>query len=165
MGYDGSLKFDTEINESGFNSGVSKLGNIAKSGVSGVTKAVGAASAALGAGIAMGVKYNAEMENYFTDFKVMLGSAEEATKYVNDLKEMAAKTPFEMTDLASASKILFAFGSDAQSAQEQIKMLGDISLGNAEKMKTLSTAFGRIQSNGRASMEEINMMIEFCHAA
>nr|DAH77650.1 MAG TPA: hypothetical protein [Caudoviricetes sp.] len=24
MGYDGSLKFDTEINESGFNSGISK---------------------------------------------------------------------------------------------------------------------------------------------
>lgn len=160
MGYDGSLKFDTEIIEKGFNAGVKKLGSIAKSGVKAVTTAVAASTAALGAGIAMGVKYNAEMENFFTDFKVMLGSAEEATKFVNDLKEMAAKTPFEMTDLANASKILLAFGSDAQSAQEQIKMLGDISLGNAEKMKTLSTAFGRIQSNGRASLEEINMMID-----
>lgn len=160
MGYDGSLKFDTSIDEKGFNSGVKKLGSIAKGGVGLVTKAVAASTAALGAGIAMGVKYNAEMENFFTDFKVMLGSAEEATKFVNDLKEMAAKTPFEMTDLANASKILLAFGSDAQSAQEQIKMLGDISLGNAEKMKTLSTAFGRIQSNGRASLEEINMMID-----
>lgn len=160
MGYDGSLKFDTSIDEKGFNSGVAKLGSIAKGGVGIVTKAVAASTAALGAGIAMGVKYNAEMENFFTDFKVMLGSAEEATKFVNDLKEMAAKTPFEMTDLANASKILLAFGSDAQSAQEQIKMLGDISLGNAEKMKTLSTAFGRIQSNGRASLEEINMMID-----
>lgn len=33
MGYDGSLKFDTKIDESGFNSGVGKLGTIAKSGI------------------------------------------------------------------------------------------------------------------------------------
>lgn len=160
MGYDGSLKFDTEIIEKGFNAGVKKLGSIAKSGAKEVALAVGASTAAMSAGVAMGVKYNAEMENFFTDFKVMLGSAEEATEFVEKLKEMAAKTPFEMTDLANASKILLAFGSDAQAVQEQIKMLGDISLGNAEKMKTLATAFGRIQSNGRASLEEINMMID-----
>ena len=33
MGYDGSLKFDTEISEKGFNSGVKKLGSIAKGGL------------------------------------------------------------------------------------------------------------------------------------
>lgn len=160
MGYDGSLKFDTAIDEKGFNSGVKKLGNIAKTGLGTLTKAVGVASAALGAGVAMGVKYNAEMQNYFSDFKVMLGSAEAATNYVNSLKKMAASTPFEMTDLANASKILLAFGSDAETAQSQLQMLGDISLGNSEKMNTLATAFGRIQSNGRASMEELNMMID-----
>ena len=160
MGYDGSLKFDTEIDEKGFNSGVKKLGSIAKTGLGVLTKAVGVATAALGAGVAMGVKYNSEMQNYFSDFKVMLGSAEAATQYVNELKEMAASTPFEMTDLANASKILLAFGSSAETAQSQLKMLGDISLGNAEKMNTLAVAFGRIQSNGRASMEELNMMID-----
>lgn len=160
MGYDGSLKFDTAIDEKGFNSGVKKLGNIAKTGLGTLTKAVGVASAALGAGVAMGVKYNSEMQNYFSDFKVMLGSAEAATKYVDSLKKMAAATPFEMTDLANASKILLAFGSDAETAQSQLQMLGDISLGNSEKMNTLATAFGRIQSNGRASMEELNMMID-----
>lgn len=41
MGYDGSLKFDTKVDESGFNSGVKKLGTIAKSGL-----------AVLGAGVA-----------------------------------------------------------------------------------------------------------------
>lgn len=30
MGYDGSLKFDTEINEKGFNSGLSKMGSLAQ---------------------------------------------------------------------------------------------------------------------------------------
>ena len=37
MGYDGSLKFDTEISEKGFNSGVKKLGSIAKGGLAAVS--------------------------------------------------------------------------------------------------------------------------------
>ena len=34
MGYDGSLKFDTEISEKGFNKGIKNLGNIAQGGIS-----------------------------------------------------------------------------------------------------------------------------------
>lgn len=33
MGYDGELKFDTRVDESGFNSGINKLGTIAKGGL------------------------------------------------------------------------------------------------------------------------------------
>lgn len=33
MGYDGSLKFDTKVDESGFSSGINKLGSIAKTGL------------------------------------------------------------------------------------------------------------------------------------
>lgn len=33
MGYDGDLKFNTKIDEAGFNAGISKLGGIAKKGL------------------------------------------------------------------------------------------------------------------------------------
>lgn len=123
-------------------------------------KAIAATSAAVTAVSAIGINYNMQMENYLADFTVMLGSTEKAVDHVEQLKEMAAKTPFEMTDLAQADKILLAFGSTAETVQEQLQMLGDISLGNSEKLNTIATAFGRIQSNGRASMEELNMMID-----
>ena len=123
-------------------------------------KAIAATSAAVTAISAVGINYNMQMENYLADFTVMLGSTEAAVAHVEKLKDMAAKTPFEMTDLAQADKILLAFGSTAETVQGQLQMLGDISLGNSEKLNTISTAFGRIQSNGRASMEELNMMID-----
>ena len=123
-------------------------------------KAIAATSAAVTAASALGINYNMEMENYLADFTVMLGSTEKAVDHVEKLKTMAAKTPFEMTDLAQADKILLAFGSDAEEVQGQLQMLGDISLGNSQKLGTIATAFGRIQSNGRASLEEINMMID-----
>ena len=123
-------------------------------------KAIAATSAAVTAVSAIGINYNMQMENYLADFTVMLGSTEAAVDHVEKLKDMAAKTPFEMTDLAQADKILLAFGSTAETVQGQLQMLGDISLGNSEKLNTIATAFGRIQSNGRASMEELNMMID-----
>ena len=123
-------------------------------------KAIAATSAAVTAASALGINYNMEMENYLADFTVMLGSTEKAVDHVEKLKVMAAKTPFEMTDLAQADKILLAFGSDSEEVQGQLQMLGDISLGNSQKLGTIATAFGRIQSNGRASLEEINMMID-----
>ncbi|MEI3391023.1 MAG: hypothetical protein V8R30_05240 [Clostridia bacterium] len=52
-------------------------------------------TATLGAGIAYGVKYNAEMENLATNLKVLLGSQDKANKMLKDLKEMAATTPYE----------------------------------------------------------------------
>ena len=49
MGYDGSLKFDTKIDESGFNAGVSKISSAAKKGLAITAGAVAGMGAALGA--------------------------------------------------------------------------------------------------------------------
>lgn len=131
-------------------------------------KAIGAAAAAVsGAAVAgitalgkMGVEYNAQMEQYRTAFTTMLGDADKADALTESLKDLAAATPMAMTDLADASKTLLAFGSSAEDLPDQLKRLGDVAQGDAQKLGTMATAFGRIQSNGRASMEEINMMID-----
>lgn len=149
----------------------SKLGSAAKTaGSVGLTavKGIGTAfvglTSAAGAGVAavakVGIEYNAQMQTYQTAFTTMLGDAEKAQSLTDNLKTLAAKTPLAMTDLADASQILLAFGSTADQLPDQLKRLGDVSQGNAEKLGTMATAFGRIQSNGYASLEEINMMID-----
>ena len=55
MAADGHLNFDTKIDESGFNSGVSRLGSVAKTGLGVLVTAVGAVTTAMGAGIAAGI--------------------------------------------------------------------------------------------------------------
>ena len=73
-----------------------------------------------------GMQYNSEMENYTTNFTTMLGSADKAASFVDDLKNMAAKTPFGTSDLADASQTLLAFGVDAESIMPTMEMLGDV---------------------------------------
>lgn len=160
MGYDGSLKFDTEINESGFNSGISKLGGIAKKGAGVAVAAVGAVTAALGVGVVAGVKYNASIESYQTSFEVMTGSAEKAAEVIDKLKKVGAETPFELPDLADTTQLLMNYGFSADEAMDKMMMLGDISQGSAEKMSRIATAYGQMSSAGKVSLEDVKQMIE-----
>lgn len=155
MAYDGSLKFDTRVDSSGFKSGIEKLGSVAKTGLKVTATAIGAVSGAFGAAVLSGVKYNSQMEQYITSFGTMLGSAEEATKLVNNLKEMGAKTPFETSDLAKASQTLLAFGTSAEDLLPTLQMLGDVSQGNKERFDSLTLAFAQVGSAGKLSGQDL----------
>lgn len=160
---DGRIVIDTELNSSGAEKAVSglggKLNSIAKTGLKAFTGAVTSAGTAVGALGAIGVKYNAEMEQYMSSFTTMLGSAEKATNHLNDLKQFAAKTPFELGDLAQASTTLQAFGTDVDKITPTLKMLGDISLGNKEKFNGLALVFGQVQSQGKLMGQDLMQMI------
>ncbi len=126
----------------------------------GITIATTVATSALVAFATVGISYNATMEQFQTAFTTMLGSSESADKLTESLKNFAAATPLAMSDLAGATKTLLAFGSSAEDIPDQLKRLGDVAQGDAQALGTMATAFGRIQSNGKASLEEINMMID-----
>lgn len=159
-GYDGSLKFDTEISEKGFNSGITKLGSLAKGGLSILTGAIGSVTAALGAGAVAGTKYNASIETYQTSFEVMTGSAEKAAEVIDRLKKVGAETPFELPDLADTTQLLMNYGLTADEAMDKMMMLGDISQGSADKMSRIAMAYGQMSSAGKVQLEDVKQMIE-----
>ena len=159
-GYDGSLKFNTEISEKGFNSGITKLGSLAKGGLSVLTGAIGSVTAALGTGAVAGLKYNASIETYQTSFEVMTGSAEKAAEVIERLKKVGAETPFELPDLADTTQLLMNYGLTADEAMDKMMMLGDISQGSADKMSRIAMAYGQMSSAGKVQLEDVKQMIE-----
>lgn len=108
----------------------------------------------------IGLDYNAQMETYTTNFEVMLGDAEAAQKKVNEISDMAAKTPFELTDLASATQTLLAFNVASDDTNTVLQQLGDISLGNTQKLDSLTRAYGKMNASQKVTLEDINMMID-----
>ena len=160
MGYDGSLKFDTKIDESGFNSGVKRLGSIAKGGLAVLGSAVAGVASAMGAGIVAGIKYNASIEQYQTSFEVMTGSADKAAEVIERLRKVGAETPFELNNLADTTQLLMNYGFTADDAMDRMMMLGDIAQGSADKMSRIAMAYGQMSSAGKVSLEDIKQMIE-----
>lgn len=107
-----------------------------------------------------GIKYNAQMEDFEANLTTLLGNADDAKDMLADLKEMANTTPFETTDLLDATQTMLGFGLEAKKTKGYLQTLGDISMGNAEKLKSLTRAFSQIGASGKATMEDINQMID-----
>jgi len=106
-----------------------------------------------------GLKYNMEMENFQMNLTTLLGSSDKATKLLNDLQNMAATTPFETTDLISATETMIGFGISAQDSQKYLSMIGDIAMGDANKLSGLSLAFSQVQSTGKLTGQDLLQMI------
>ena len=118
------------------------------------------ASAELGKVVKSGIDYNASMESYLTNFKVMLGNEELAAEKLSELRKIAASTPFALSDLTEGTQTLLQFGIAADDTTGVLKQLGDISLGNADKLQTLVRAYGKMSSAKKVTLENVNMMID-----
>lgn len=133
----------------------------------GAKYAAGGLAVFAGAGLAKvaadGVRFNATMESNELALKNLLGSSQEAKKYLADLYETAKETPFEFTDLTSASRRLISFGLDAEKTQEILSATGDAVAamgGGAENIDRVTLALGQMQAKGKVSAEELLQLTE-----
>lgn len=118
------------------------------------------AASSLKSVVKSGLDYNAQMESYLTNFKVMLGDEQLAAEKLEEIRKMAASTPFSLSDLTEGTQTLLQFGIAADDTTGVLKQLGDISLGNADKLQTLVRAYGKMSSAQKVTLENVNMMID-----
>ena len=121
--------------------------------------------AALGVGATLlnigqnALKASSDFEQAQVAFGVMLGDAEKASRLVNQLQDMANVTPFETQDLLDASRVLLNFGIQLEDLLPDLQMLGDISGGNREKMRSMTLAFAQMSSAGRLMGQDMLQMV------
>lgn len=111
--------------------------------------------------VSAGLEYNQAMEGYITNFTTMLGgSSQAANGMVGSLQKLASATPLAMSDLAGGAQTLLAFGVASDDVSGTLQRLGDISLGNADKMQSLARAYGKATAQGKLTGETVQMMID-----
>lgn len=71
------------------------------------------------------IDFNAQMETLTLSFRTLLGSAEAADKRIKNLTDFAASTPFQIREIADASRLLQALTGDALSSGEGLRVVGD----------------------------------------
>ena len=102
-----------------------------------------------------GIKYNSTMEQNTIAFEVMLGSMEDAKALMGDIKQFADVTPFSTEGLVQGVKVMKQFGIETEKLMPNIKMLGDVALGDSERLKSLTLAFSQIQSAGKLMGQDL----------
>ncbi len=140
-----------------------KLGNVQRTANT-AGKTLGSTFSMLGTGAAVAgllaigkgiFDITAKAEMTQTSFAVLLGSQSKATKLIGEIRKYAAETPFETGDLEAASNTLLGFGIKGEKVMGTLKMLGDVSMGNADKFQRLSLAFAQTHAAGKLMGQDL----------
>lgn len=154
---DGSVIIDTALNDEGLNKGIDKIDNNFSKLKNTAIKAISAIG--FSTLVKDGIEYNSTIEQLQTSFEVMTGSADKAIEIIEKLKDVGAKTPYELSGLAQTTQTLMQYGMSADEAYEATINLGDIAQGSAEKMQSIALAYGQMSSAGKVNMQDIKQMI------
>jgi tape measure domain-containing protein len=118
---------------------------------------VGLSFSLLGTAI-KGVQSAARSEATLVDLEVMLGSADAAKKMIADLVAFSERTPLRMPSLLSATQLLTQVGVTAADVVPLLKMLGDASGGNADRLQRMALAMSRVISSTRVTGREVRQL-------
>jgi len=115
---------------------------------------------AVGAGVGLAVKKGMESDMMRTNLETLFrGNKDAAAAMYKSISTYAIKSPYEKSDLIEGQKIMMQFGVSANDSFGVLKNIGDIAMGDAQKMKSLSLAFGQVSSAGKLQGQDLLQMI------
>ncbi|MDX6191583.1 tape measure protein [Flavobacterium sp. Fl-318] len=143
--------------ESSSNSFFSSMG----SGFKTVIGLVGALGISLGvvAGIKAVFNMGVEMEQTNTKFEVLLGSVGKARDMLGQLNSYADATPYSNEGIIKGAETMLGFGIAQEKVMGNMKMLGDVAMGNEARLDSLSLSFSQVMATGHLMGQDMNQMI------
>jgi len=113
-----------------------------------------------GAGIGMSIRKGMEADLQQANITTLLrGDVEKAKALYAQLSDYGVKTPYDKAGLIEAQKTMMSFGLSSEFAFGKLKNIGDIAMGDAQKMKSLSLAFAQATSAGKLQGQDLMQMI------
>ena len=135
------------------------------SGMGAVTAEASVAMAAFDAAIiSVGkeiISTSAQFEQMQVGFTTLLGSGDKAMNFMSQLKDFAAKTPFEMPGLADMATTLLSVGIEAKNVIPDLKAIGDAAsaMGKGQEgADAITHALAVMEARGKLSEREIMML-------
>lgn len=106
------------------------------------------------------VQVRGEFQQLDIALTTMLGSKAEADKLMGEVVELAASTPFSLTELGQGAKRLLAFKEPADQVGDSLRRIGDLAAGASVPVGDLIQAYGKVSAKGRMQAEELNQFAE-----
>ncbi len=151
----------------GVASGGKRAGSAFSGGFRSVVGTIAAGVAALGIGrltsdmVSFGLKTYSANEQASIGFTTMLGSARKARVFLDQMKDFAAKTPFEFPELQTAASSLISVGVQTSKVLPIMKTLGDVTSGmgtGSEGIKRATIALQQMNAAQRITGEDLNQL-------
>lgn len=146
-----TAKDTTEKVKKQFEAGSVAIGNI----ISGLVTKIASAGKDL---IKQGISYNAQIQTYRTGLTNMLGDADKANTALENIKQDAARTPFDTASLVKANQYLIGAGENAEYSRKTILALGDAvsaTGGTSVELERMAQNLQQVANVGKASSVDI----------
>ena len=114
---------------------------------------------ALSTGVGIVTKLGMETEKTATAFRVLAGSQETSAKLLGQLNKYADNTVWNRPDIQEAAKTMMGFGVSTETVFKDLKMLGDVAMGDKNKLQSLALVFGQISSAGKLQGQDLLQLI------
>ena len=152
------IKFKSDSSQDGIKQEEEKLKSLEKTGKVAMAGLTAAVDAMVGNLLATGITYNGQIETYLTRLKTLTGSSEKANAILEQIKQDALTTPFEVSGLVEGESLLISTGLSAEQARKDILSLGNAIAasggGNAE-LSRMAVNLQQIKNVGKASALDI----------
>ena len=113
----------------------------------------------IAAGVGAIAKLGAQAEQTSTAFTVLVGSEQKANQVLGEISKFTAATPLSKMNLEGASQTMLNFGVSSDAVMTRLKQLGDISMGDAQKLSSLSLVYGQVASAGKMQGQDLMQFI------
>ena len=113
----------------------------------------------IAAGVGAIAKLGAQAEQTSTAFTVLVGSEQKANQVLGEISKFAAATPFSKMNLEGAAQTMLNFGVSSDAVMTRLKQLGDISMGDAQKLSSLSLVYGQVAAAGKMQGQDLMQFI------
>lgn len=114
---------------------------------------------AITAGVGVVSKLGMEAEKTSTAFNVLVGSEEKAAKMLSEINKYADNTLWDRSTTQEASKTMLGFGVSTETVVDDLKMLGDVAMGDKNKLNQLALVFGQISAAGKLQGQDLLQLI------
>ena len=105
------------------------------------------------------IEARSRIEQLEISFSTLLGSQAQANALLQEIREYGTVTPYDTEGLAQAARLMLSYGMSSNKIMPTLQMLGDIAMGDKDKLQSLTLAFSQMSASGRVCKEDLNQMV------
>lgn len=111
-------------------------------------------------GLARGTEFTSLREQNIKALGTLLGSKESGAKMFDDIRQFGIDTPYEATSMLNSAKQMLAYGIAEENIMSDMKMIGEVAMGDQNKFNSLSYVYAQTQSAGKLNGQDLRQYTE-----
>lgn len=104
-------------------------------------------------------KMGMDADKTAVSFNVLTGSMEKGSKLLGQINRYADDTIYDRLGTQEAAKTMLGFGVSLENVMGDLKMLGDVAMGDKQRMSQLALVFGQVAAAGKLQGQDLLQLI------